>query len=95
MLHGFRVILLIGVFLAIAGSVQSGDWQYSVWIVVALSAVLLMSFKLPKSENEVLDERSDTKRDSFVLLLSQASYFSDKYDSKATNSSLSSKRLKY
>lgn len=95
MLHGFRVILLIGVFLAIAGSVQSGDWRYSVWIVMALSAVLLMSFKLTKSESKESAEQSDTKKDSFILMLSPASYFSDKYDSKVTNASLSSKTFKY
>ncbi|RXF00226.1 hypothetical protein D9981_09765 [Pseudoalteromonas phenolica O-BC30] len=48
MLHGFRLILIIGVFLAIAGSVQSGDWRYSVWIVLTLSVALAVSFKVSK-----------------------------------------------
>jgi hypothetical protein len=95
MLHGFRVILLIGVFLAIAGSVQSGDWLYSVWIVLALSSVLLITFILPDNENQESGEQSDTQKDSFILLLSSNSYLSEKYDSKATSTPLSSKRFKY
>ena len=73
MLNGFRFIVLIGVFLAIAGSVQSGDWRYSIWILTALLSVLGVTFRNPKSTTT--SEESDSPKDSFVLQLPPYSYF--------------------
>ncbi|RZQ54222.1 hypothetical protein C1E23_04980 [Pseudoalteromonas phenolica] len=91
MLNGFRFILLIGVFLAIAGSVQSGDWRYSIWILIALLSVLGVTFRNPKSTQTA--EESDSLKDSFVLLLSSSSYFSVNKETSRSSHSLNIKRL--
>lgn len=87
MLHGFRLILLIGVFLAIAGSIQSGDWSYSVWIILVLSSVLLASFKSPKvlQPHEEMDELKSS------LAFSLSSYYPSEHDADNPSSSLNSK----
>lgn len=78
MLHGFRLILLIGVFLAIAGSVQSGDWSYSVWIV----SILLISLGLSFRASEVSEPQKDSRKikESITLSLPSSSYFSAKHN---------------
>ncbi|ALO42619.1 hypothetical protein [Pseudoalteromonas phenolica] len=93
MLHGFRLILIIGVFLAIAGSVQSGDWRYSVWIVLTLSVALAVSFKVSKDNFLESKEQKDAQNDSCALLFSSTPYFSDKNDHKVRHSSVNSERF--
>ena len=91
MLNGFRFIVLIGVFLAIAGSVQSGDWRYSIWILTALLSVLGVTFRNPKST--MTSGESGSPKDSFVLQLPPYSYFLVNKEKSRSNNSLNIKRL--
>ena len=91
MLNGFRFIVLTGVFLAIAGSVQSGDWRYSIWILTALLSVLGVTFSNPKSTTT--SEESDSPKDSFVLQLPPYSYFLANKEKSRSSNSLNVKRL--
>ncbi|MAD90500.1 MAG: hypothetical protein CMK64_12405 [Pseudoalteromonas sp.] len=86
MLHGFRLILLIGVFLAIAGSIQSGDWSYSLWIILVLSSVLVASFKAPKVSQP--HEEMEALKSSMAFSLS--SYYPTEHNSDNASSSLNS-----
>lgn len=91
MLNGFRFIVLIGVFLAIAGSVQSGDWRYSIWILTALLSVLGVTFRNPKSTTT--SGESGSPKDSFVLQLPPYSYFLANKEKSRSSNSLNVKRL--
>ena len=83
MLNGFRIILLIGVFLAIAGSVQSGDWRYSIWILVFLFSVLFMTFRSRVSQ--FVCQESNELKSPFEFLISSSCYLNSKKENEGQN----------